>query len=330
MSKFSEKTLQVKDLKVYYDTPTGDIKAVDGVSFDVYKGECLGVVGESGCGKSTAAYGILRLVQHPGKVVGGNVEVDSLSVSKLSEEEFRKIRATKLSLIPQGAMNSLNPTMNIGAQIKDLIVTHEQSISKSALNQQIEGLLRKVGLPLRVVKMFPHELSGGMKQRVCIAIGIALNPSLVIADESTSALDVVVQRIVAQTLKNVQREMGVSMIMIGHDMGLMAQMVDRIAVMYAGKVVEISPIKEFFSNPRHPYSKVLIDSIPSLKERKPLKLVEGITHDPRNPPPGCIYQLRCPFAEENCRTSSPAWRHLKDGHQVACHQVKEGENHVAA
>lgn len=330
MSKFSEKTLQVKDLKVYYDTPTGDIKAVDGVSFDVYKGECLGVVGESGCGKSTAAYGILRLVQHPGKVVGGNVEVDGLSVSKLSEEEFRKIRATKLSLIPQGAMNSLNPTMNIGAQIKDLIVTHEQSISKSALNQQIEGLLRKVGLPLRVVKMFPHELSGGMKQRVCIAIGIALNPSLVIADESTSALDVVVQRIVAQTLKNVQREMGVSMIMIGHDMGLMAQMVDRIAVMYAGKVVEISPIKEFFSNPRHPYSKVLIDSIPSLKERKPLKLVEGITHDPRNPPPGCIYQLRCPFAEENCRTSSPAWRHLKDGHQVACHLVKEGEKHVAA
>ena len=298
MSRFSEKTLQVKDLRVYYDTPTGDIKAVDGVSFDVFKGECLGVVGESGCGKSTAAYGILRLVQHPGKVVGGNVEVDGSSVSELSEEEFRKIRATKLSLIPQGAMNSLNPTMNIGAQIKDLIVTHEGPIGRSILNQRIEGLLRRVGLPLRVVKMFPHELSGGMKQRVCIAIGIALNPSLVIADESTSALDVVVQRIVAQTLKSVQREMGVSMIMIGHDMGLMAQMVDRIAVMYAGNIVEISPIKEFFSNPRHPYSKVLIDSIPSLKERKPLKLVEGITHDPRNPPPGCIYQLRCPLANE--------------------------------
>ena len=329
MSRFSEKTLQVKDLRGYYDTPTGDIKAVDGVSFDVFKGECLGVVGESGCGKSTAAYGILRLVQHPGKVVGGNVEVDGSSVSELSEEEFRKIRATKLSLIPQGAMNSLNPTMNIGAQIKDLIVTHEGSIGRSILNQRIEGLLRRVGLPLRVVKMFPHELSGGMKQRVCIAIGIALNPSLVIADESTSALDVVVQRIVAQTLKSVQREMGVSMIMIGHDMGLMAQMVDRIAVMYAGKIVEISPIKEFFSKPRHPYSKVLIDSIPSLKERKPLKLVEGITHDPRNPPPGCIYQLRCPFAEEKCRTNVPTWRHLKDGHQVACHLVEEGE-HVAA
>jgi peptide/nickel transport system ATP-binding protein len=168
-----------------------------------------------------------------------------------------------------------------------------------------------------------------MKQRVCIAIGIALNPSLVIADESTSALDVVVQRIVAQTLKNVQREMGVSMIMIGHDMGLMAQMVDRIAVMYAGNIVEISPIKEFFSNPRHPYSKVLIDSIPSLKERKPLKLVEGITHDPRNPPPGCIYQLRCPLANETCRTKSPSWRNLKEGHQVACHLI-EDEDHVAA
>ncbi|MBT6725260.1 MAG: ABC transporter ATP-binding protein [Deltaproteobacteria bacterium] len=329
MIKTSEKTLQVKDLKVYYDTPSGDVKAVDGVSFDVYKGECLGVVGESGCGKSTAAYGILRLVQHPGKIVDGKIDVDGITVSQLNEEEFRKIRATKLSLIPQGAMNSLNPTMNVGAQIKDLIVTHEKSINSADLSHRIDGLLRKVGLPLRVVKMFPHELSGGMKQRVCIAIGIALNPSLVIADESTSALDVVVQRIVAQTLKNVQREMGVSMIMIGHDMGLMAQMVDRIAVMYAGNIVEISPIKEFFSNPRHPYSKVLIDSIPSLKERKPLKLVEGITHDPRNPPPGCIYQLRCPLANETCRTKSPSWRNLKEGHQVACHLI-EDEDHVAA
>ena len=329
MVKSTEKTLQVKDLKVYYDTPTGDVKAVDGVSFDVYKGECLGVVGESGCGKSTAAYGILRLVQHPGKIVSGKIDVDGITVSQLNEEEFRKIRATKLSLIPQGAMNSLNPTMNIGAQIKDLIVTHEKLLNSTELSHRIDGLLRKVGLPLRVVKMFPHELSGGMKQRVCIAIGIALNPSLVIADESTSALDVVVQRIVAQTLKNVQREMGVSMIMIGHDMGLMAQMVDRIAVMYAGNIVEISPIKEFFSNPRHPYSKVLIDSIPSLKERKPLKLVEGITHDPRNPPPGCIYQLRCPLANETCRTKSPSWRNLKEGHQVACHLI-EDEDHVAA
>lgn len=329
MVKSTEKTLQVKDLKVYYDTPTGDVKAVDGVSFDVYKGECLGVVGESGCGKSTAAYGILRLVQHPGKIVGGKIDVDGITVSQLDEEEFRKIRATKLSLIPQGAMNSLNPTMNIGAQIKDLIVTHEKLLNSTDLSHRIDGLLRKVGLPLRVVKMFPHELSGGMKQRVCIAIGIALNPSLVIADESTSALDVVVQRIVAQTLKNVQREMGVSMIMIGHDMGLMAQMVDRIAVMYAGNIVEISPIKEFFSNPRHPYSKVLIDSIPSLKERKPLKLVEGITHDPRNPPPGCIYQLRCPLANETCRSKSPSWRNLKEGHQVACHLI-EDEDHVAA
>ena len=329
MVKSTEKTLQVKDLKVYYDTPTGYVKAVDGVSFDVYKGECLGVVGESGCGKSTAAYGILRLVQHPGKIVGGKIDVDGITVSQLNEEEFRKIRATKLSLIPQGAMNSLNPTMNIGAQIKDLIVTHEKLLNSTDLSHRIDGLLRKVGLPLRVVKMFPHELSGGMKQRVCIAIGIALNPSLVIADESTSALDVVVQRIVAQTLKNVQREMGVSMIMIGHDMGLMAQMVDRIAVMYAGNIVEISPIKEFFSNPRHPYSKVLIDSIPSLKERKPLKLVEGITHDPRNPPPGCIYQLRCPLANETCRSKSPSWRNLKEGHQVACHLI-EDEDHVAA
>ena len=324
-----EVTFKVQGLKVCYDTPTGDIKAVDGISFDVKKGECLGIVGESGCGKSTAAYGILRLIQHPGKLVAGEIFVDGSPVDLLNEENFRKMRATKLSLIPQGAMNSLNPTMTIGSQIRDVFTTHDTTLKNFELSNRIEELLRKVGLPQRILKMFPHELSGGMKQRVCIAIGIALNPSLVIADESTSALDVVVQRIVAQTLKKVQREMGVSMIMIGHDMGLMAQMVDRIAVMYAGKMVEISPTREFFNNPRHPYSKVLIDAIPSLKERKPLKLVEGITHDPRKPPPGCIYQLRCPFAQDVCRSKPPVLQQLKNRHQVACHLIKD-EDHVAA
>ena len=169
--------------------------------------------------------------------------------------------------------------------------------------------------------MFPHELSGGMKQRVCIAIGIALHPSLVIADESTSALDVIVQRVVAQTLSHVQKEMGVSMIMIGHDMGLMAQMVDRVAVMYAGNIVEISKSKDLFKNPSHPYSKILIDSIPSIKEKKALKLVEGITHDPRNPPRGCIFQLRCPKVESKCRTEKPLLKDINQNSSVACHLV---------
>ena len=312
-------SLNVEDLTVHYGTPTGDILAVNGVSFNVEKGEALGLVGESGCGKSTAAYGILRLVQHPGKILSGKISIDGIETNNLNEEEFRKFRATKLALIPQGAMNSLNPTMRVFGQIKDQIQTHEGKQNPSELKDRIEDLLKKVGLPARTSRMFPHELSGGMKQRVCIAIGIALHPSLVIADESTSALDVIVQRVVAQTLSHVQKEMGVSMIMIGHDMGLMAQMVDRVAVMYAGNLVEISKTKELFQNPAHPYSKILIESIPSIKEKKPLKLVEGITHDPRKPPPGCIFQLRCPMVESKCKEVQPELKQNNNDSHVACH-----------
>ena len=312
-------SLSVEALKVHYGTPTGDIIAVNGISFDVKNGEALGLVGESGCGKSTAAYGILRLVQHPGKILGGRVTIDGSEVSEIKDEEFRKLRGTKLSLIPQGAMNSLNPTMKIFAQIKDQIETHEGKQKPNEIRERILDLLSRVGLPSRTYNMFPHELSGGMKQRVCIAIGIALHPSLVIADESTSALDVVVQRVVAQTLSLVQKEMGVSMIMIGHDMGLMAQMVDRIAVMYAGNIVEISPTNQLFKNPSHPYSKILIESIPTIKDKKPLKLVEGITHDPRRPPPGCIFQLRCPLVEPRCKETFPVMKMISNGRQVSCH-----------
>ena len=308
-------------LKVHYGTPTGDIIAVNSISFDVNKGEALGLVGESGCGKSTAAYGILRLVQPPGKILGGTVSIDGTEVNDLSDEDFRKLRGTKLALIPQGAMNSLNPTMKVFGQIKDQIQTHEGKQNSNEIKDRILNLLSKVGLPKRTYNMYPHELSGGMKQRVCIASGIALQPNLVIADESTSALDVVVQRVVAQTLSHIQKEMGVSMIMISHDMGLMAQMVDRIAVMYAGNIVEISPTNQLFKNPLHPYSKILIESIPSIKEKNPLKLVEGITHDPRRPPPGCIFQLRCPLVEPRCKENPPSMKKFSNGREVSCHLV---------
>ena len=314
-------SLSVNELKVHYGTPTGDIIAVNSISFDVNKGEALGLVGESGCGKSTAAYGILRLVQHPGKILGGTVSIDGTEVNDLSDEDFRKLRGTKLALIPQGAMNSLNPTMKVFGQIKDQIQTHEGKQNSNEIKDRILNLLSKVGLPKRTYNMYPHELSGGMKQRVCIAIGIALHPNLVIADESTSALDVVVQRVVAQTLSQIQKEMGVSMIMISHDMGLMAQMVDRIAVMYAGNIVEISPTNQLFKNPSHPYSKILIESIPSIKDKNPLKLVEGITHDPRRPPPGCIFQLRCPLVEPRCKETPPSMKKISNGREVSCHLV---------
>ena len=311
--------LDVKNLKVYYATPTGDVRAVDDVSFQVYAGEIVGLVGESGCGKTTTAMAILRLVQPPGRIVGGQILLDGIDLATLQGSDLRNVRWSKLSLIPQGAMNSLNPVMKIHKQIADAIETHEGRQPAKALKERIINLLSTVGLPSRVYDMYPHELSGGMKQRACIAMAIALHPSLVIADEPTSALDVVVQRVVGETLLDVKERLGVSMIVIGHDMGLMAQLVDRLAVMYAGRMVEISPVETVFDEPLHPYTQLLIESIPSIKERKPLKLTEGLTHDLRNPPPGCIFQLRCPHVTQICREVNPPMRELRPRHFVACH-----------
>jgi oligopeptide/dipeptide ABC transporter ATP-binding protein len=318
--------LEVHGLKVYYETPKGDVLAVDGIDFNLYSGETLGLVGESGCGKSTAAMGVLQLTVPPGRIAGGEVLLNGQSLLGLSEEKLRQYRWVKLALIPQGAMNSLNPTMRVSDQIKDVILAHEGRKANANIKARILELLSTVGLPGRVYELYPHELSGGMKQRVCIAMAIALNPTVIIADESTSALDVVVQRVVAQTMLKVKQALGVSMIMIGHDMGLMAQMVDRIAVMYAGKIVEIATVKDMFNAPKHPYSQLLIESVPSLKERKPLKITEGITHDPRNPPPGCIFQLRCPFVMDVCRKQAPPMQEVKPNQQVACHLYQANED----
>lgn len=311
--------LQVRDLRVHYATPSGDVIAVNGITFDVYQGELIGLVGESGCGKTTAAMALLRLVQPPGRILDGQVVINGTDLLSLNEQELRRVRWRELALIPQGAMNSLNPVMRIKNQIADGIETHEGKQPAAVLKERILKLLNMVGLPGRVYNMYPHELSGGMKQRVCIAMAIALNPSLIIADEPTSALDVIVQRIVAQTLLDVKKRLGVSMILIGHDMGLLAQLVDRIAVMYAGNIVEIAPVKEIFAEPLHPYTQLLISSIPSVKERKPLVVTGGLTHDLRNPPPGCIFQLRCPHVMDICRQVTPPLRELKPNHYVACH-----------
>ena len=311
--------LDVRNLKVYYATPSGNVRAVDDVSFQVYEGEILGLVGESGCGKTTTAMAVLRMVQPPGQIVGGEIVLDGVDLTKVSDDELRRMRWSTLALIPQGAMNSLNPVMRISNQLAEAINTHEGRQDKAKLKQRILDLFKQVGLPSRIYDMYPHELSGGMKQRVCIAMAVALHPSLIIADEPTSALDVVVQRVVGQTLLDIKRQMGVSMILIGHDMGLQAQLVDRIAVMYAGHMVEVSPVTSIFSEPLHPYTQLLIESIPSVKERKPLKLTEGITHDLRNPPPGCIFQGRCPKVMDICRQVKPPLKERRLDHQVACH-----------
>src|SRR5512133_330765 len=232
-----EVVLDVRNLRIHYETPRGDVIAVNGISFQVYRGEIVGLVGESGCGKTTAAMGILQLVQLPGKILGGEIRINDENLLGLDEESLRRRRWRDLALIPQGAMNSLNPVMQVHDQIADAITTHEGRQPKEQLKQRILSLFSLVGLPARVYDQYPHELSGGMKQRVCIAMAIALRPPLIIADEPTSALDVVVQRVVAQTLLDVKERLGVSMLMIGHDMGLQAQMVDRLAVMYAGRRV---------------------------------------------------------------------------------------------
>jgi len=311
--------LEVKNLRVHYATPLGDVIAVNGVDLKVFEGETIGLVGESGCGKSTLAMSILRLVQPPGRIVSGQVQIHGIDLIALSERELRRVRWNQIALIPQGAMNSLNPVMRVKNQIAEAIETHQVQRSPQELKERILRLLAMVGLPGRVYDMYPHELSGGMKQRVCIAMAIALTPSVIIADEPTSALDVVVQRVVAQTLLDVKRTLGVSMILIGHDMGLMAQLVDRIAVMYAGNIVEIAPVKDIFAEPLHPYTQLLLASIPSVKERKPLVVTEGLTHDLRRPPPGCIFQLRCPFVMDKCREVVPPLRELRPNHYAACH-----------
>jgi oligopeptide/dipeptide ABC transporter ATP-binding protein len=318
----AQRVLEVRDLRIHYATPLGDVIAVNGVSFDVRRGEILGLVGESGSGKSTVAMGILRLVQPPGRIIHGEVLLNGTNLLALNERQLNQVRWRDIALIPQGAMNSLNPVMRVKDQIGDAIEAHEGRQPAKVLRERILEILSTVGLHSRVYELFPHELSGGMKQRVCIAMAIALNPSLIIADEPTSALDVVVQRVVAQTLLDVKERLNVSMILIGHDMGLQAQLVDRIAVMYAGNIAEISPVQEAFDAPLHPYTQLLISSIPSVKERKPLRVTEGLTHDLRRPPPGCVFNLRCPQVAEECRLKVPYQREMRPDHFVACHRVE--------
>ena len=315
------KALEVVDLNVHYFTPHGAVIAANEVNLYVKQGEIVGLVGESGCGKTTVAMSILQMVQPPGRIVRGEVRINGNNIVGLSERALREVRWKELALVPQGAMNSLNPVIKIKEQLEDAILAHE-NVNRKVLKERILELLNDVGLPERVYNMFPHELSGGMKQRVCIAMAVSLNPSIILADEPTSALDVIVQRVVAQSLLDVKQRLGVSMIMIGHDMGLQAQMVDRLAVMYAGNLVEVGPVGTLFEQPLHPYTRLLIDSIPSIKQRKPLKVTEGLTHDLRNPPPGCCFQFRCPLVESRCLEKRPEQIEVAPDHWVACVQYQ--------
>ena len=315
----SRRVLEVKDLQVHYRTPRGPVKAVDGISFELAPGERLGIVGESGSGKSTMALALMRMLPTSGQIVGGQMLLDNVDLAPLSEEQMRRMRLDQLSMIPQGAMNSLNPVMRIGRQLIDGMRAHNSQLSKQALQERAIDVLQRVDLDPAVARMYPHELSGGMKQRVCIAIAISLSPKVIIADEPTSALDVVIQRQVMETIANVQQELDASVILIGHDIGLMVQFVDRLIIMYAGKIAEIGTIEEIFSAPKHPYTQMLISSLPTLETKGVFKGIPGIAPSLLNAPPGCLFHPRCPQAFELCRQRTPQLEKMDSGQEAACH-----------
>jgi peptide/nickel transport system ATP-binding protein len=314
----SEPVLRVEGLRVAFDHPLGKVQAVDDVSFALSPGERFGLAGESGSGKSTLALSILRLIKPPGWIEAGEVWLAGTRLGDLDEDGMRALRLAGIALVPQGSMNSLNPVLRIGGQIGDALAEHRLPLTRGEAERRIAALLAEVGLPESVAHMYPHELSGGMKQRACIAIAICLRPKVIIADEPTSALDVVVQRQVMATLARVQRELGAAVILVGHDMGLMAQFVDRLAIMYAGRLVEVAPIAEIITRPRHPYTRALIASLPSLDTRGALAGIPGLAPLLRDLPDGCAFHPRCTLAVGRCRTEKPKLRDI-DGAQVACH-----------
>ncbi|MGC9347377.1 MAG: ABC transporter ATP-binding protein [Anaerolineae bacterium] len=311
--------LQVRDLKVYYHVEAGAVKAVDGVSFDLNAGSKMGLVGESGSGKSTMALAMMRMIKQPGKIEGGHIILDGTDLVSLSEEEMRQTKLRKLAMIPQGAMNSLNPVMKIKKQLLDGMLDHGIILSRGERQDKVEELLRSVDLDPKVAEMFPHELSGGMKQRVTVAMSIALEPDLVIADEPTSALDVVIQRRVMETIERIQTDLGLAVILIGHDMGLMAQSVNRLAVMYAGRMMELGDTDDIFREPLHPYTQLLISSLPVLENKGVFSGIPGITPSLLNPPAGCVFHTRCPKAWDLCREKIPEYTEVAPNHFAACH-----------
>lgn len=318
--------LEVRGLSVYYHTSRGPVKAVEDVSFDIRAHERLGLVGESGSGKSTIALALLRMIRPPGRIERGEVLLDGIDLLRLSDEQMRAMRLNKIALVAQGAMNSLNPVVKIKPQLIDGMKDHDLGLTDKQMEARVPELLDSVGLRKDVANMYPHELSGGMKQRVCIAIAISLRPKLIIADEPTSALDVVVQRQVMDTLLKVQEDLGASILLIGHDMGLMAQVADRVGIMYAGQFSEVSQSADLFRDPLHPYSQLLINSLPSLEHKGTLKGIPGLPPSLLNRPAGCAFRQRCPVAFEPCAVADPPLREVRPNRLVACYRYSGADD----
>ena len=313
--------LEVKDLHTSFYTPAGEVKAVNGVSFSMNQGDVLGIVGESGSGKSVTAYSIMGLTAYPGRLVGGTVWFNGHQIDKMTEKEFRKIRGNEVSIIFQDPMTSLNPVYTIGNQIVEVILLHTKKTKQEAWARAKE-LLELVGInePDRRLKQYPHELSGGMRQRVMIAIALACEPKLLIADEPTTALDVTIQAQILELMNDLRHKLGMSIIMITHDLGVVAQMCEKIAVMYAGHIVEYGTTDEIFYNPQHEYTKGLINSIPKLnaEEKERLAPIEGQPVDLLNPPAGCPFAPRCKSCMKVCLNKMPPRTELSDTHYTYC------------
>lgn len=315
--------LEVRNLKTYFFTPFGTVKAVDDVSFDMKKGQALGLAGESGCGKTTIAYSIMKLIPLPGKIVGGEIYLNGRDLVKLNEKEFKAIRWKELSMVFQGAMASFNPIFKIGDQISEAILYHENVTKEEAMKRTNE-LLELVGIEYERANNYPWELSGGMRQRSMIAMALACNPTLLVADEPTTALDVIVSAQIMRLIKNLRERLDLTMLLITHDISVIAQTCDELLVMYAGKFVEKTSISEIFKNAYHPYTKALIKAFPSIKG--PKQDLEGIPGNPldlMNPPPGCRFALRCPYVKETCLKEDPVLTEVESKHFVACHNWRE-------
>lgn len=317
----SEKLVEIRNLRTHFHTEDGVVPAVDGVNFYIKRGETLGVVGESGCGKSVTSLSVMRLIPNPpGKIVEGEILFEGQDLIKKSEAEMRKIRGNDISMIFQEPMTSLNPVYTIGDQIAEAIQLHQGLNKKEAIDKAIE-MLRLVGIPLpeRRVKEYPHQLSGGMRQRVMIAMALSCNPKLLIADEPTTALDVTIQAQILELMKKLKKELGMAIMLITHDLGVVAEMCERVIVMYGGKVVEEADAVSLFKTPLHPYTEGLLQSIPRMDEDvEKLHVIEGVVPNPLHLPQGCRFNPRCPYAIEKCTQSQPELEQVAPGRYVAC------------
>lgn len=324
----SEKLLEIKDERLSFFTPAGEVKALNGVSFSMEEGEVLGIVGESGSGKSVTAYSVMGLTAYPGKLIGGTINFNGHQIDKMSEKEMRKIRGNEVSIIFQDPMTSLNPVYTIGNQITEVIRLHTGKSKKEAYDRAKE-LLELVGInePTKRLKQYPHELSGGMRQRVMIAIALACEPKLLIADEPTTALDVTIQAQILELMQELRKKLGMSIIMITHDLGVVASMCERIAVMYAGHIVEYGTADEIFYEPKHEYTKGLIRSIPKLNVQETERLIpiEGQPVDLLNPPAGCPFAPRCANCMKICLREMPPKTELSDTHYSHCWLLQKEE-----